>query len=226
MDQNLKIKAFAGLGMLLLALAVVLFVSAGTLNYWEAWLFLFVLSAVTTLNILNLVKNDPALLERRLKAGPTAETRVTQKIIMLCVSALFIAMFIVSGIDRRLAWSQLPTAVILLGDCLIGLAFVVYHFVFRENTFAAGTVEIAAGQKVISTGPYHLVRHPMYSGGLLFLLGIPFALGSLWAVLIFVPLVPALIWRIVDEERLLKEHLPGYIEYCSKVKYRLIPGIY
>ena len=109
---------------------------------------------------------------------------------------------------------------------MIAIGFVVVHLVFKENSFASATIEISDGQKVISTGPYSLVRHPMYSGALVLLLGIPLALGSLWAVVVFAPLLPVLIWRIIDEEKLLNNELAGYTEYCTRVRHRLVPWLY
>jgi protein-S-isoprenylcysteine O-methyltransferase Ste14 len=226
MDRSLNTKAFSAIAIFTLFLGALLFVSAGTINYWEGWLFLVVFATAILLNTLNLMKNDPALLERRMRSGPTAEKRVAQKVIMSCATVLYMAILVFSGIDHRLGWSHLPIVVVLIGECMIALGFVVTHLVFQENSFASSTIEIAEGQKVISTGPYRLVRHPMYCGGLVLLLGIPLALGSLWSVLIFLPLVPALMWRIVDEEKLLSKQLDGYSEYCTKVKYRLIPWLY
>src|ERR1700679_99920 len=172
------------------------------------------------------MKKKSALLERWMKSGLSAEKRGAQKIIMRCMLVLFVAIFIGCGIDHRLGWSHAPMVVPVIGECMIVLSFVVFDLVFRANTFASATIEIAEGQKVISTGPYGLVRHPMYSGALVLLLGIPLALGSLWAVLVSISLLPLLIWRIVDEEKLLHKELDGYTEYCAKVKHRLIPGIY
>jgi protein-S-isoprenylcysteine O-methyltransferase Ste14 len=226
MNRSLNTKAFSAIAIFTVFLGALLFISAGTFNYWEGWLFLVVFATAILLNTLNLMRNDPALLERRMKSGPTAEKRVAQKIIMSCATVLYMAILVVSGIDHRLGWSHLPKVVVLLGECMIVLGFVATHLVFQENSFASSTIEIAEGQKVISTGPYRLVRHPMYCGGLVLLLGIPLALGSLWSVLIFLPLVPALMWRIVDEEKLLNKQLDGYSEYCTKVKYRLIPWLY
>ncbi len=226
MDPKLNLKAFGGLAVFLLILAIVLFIPAGTVNYWQAWVFLLVFAGVTLHSTFTLMKKDRALLERRMSGGPIVEKRIAQKIIMSCVTVLFIVMFIIAGIDHRLAWSHLAIFVVLTGDGMIILSFVIYDLVFKENSFASSTIEISEGQKVITSGPYSVVRHPMYSGGFVFLLGIPLALGSLWAFLALVPLLPILIWRIVDEEKMLNKQLPGYTQYCAKVKYRLIPGVY
>jgi protein-S-isoprenylcysteine O-methyltransferase Ste14 len=202
------------------------FLSAGTLHYWEGWLFIAVFSIATTLHTLYLMKNDPALLERRMRAGPAAETRPAQRIIMWGVMLGFVLMMIVPGLDHRFGWSHLPAPVVLAGDLMMALSFVAFYVVCRENSFASATIELAEGQKVISTGPYGLVRHPMYSGGMLLLIGMPLALGSLWGLVPLVVLSPILMWRIFDEEKFLHANLAGYTEYCRNVRYRLIPGIY
>lgn len=226
MTRNLTLRAIAGILLTLVLFGVPLFLCAWTLNYWEAWVFLIVFSGATAQHGLYLAKNDPALLERRMKVGPAAEKRLAQRIIMCCVIVAFFLTLVVAGIDHRQAWSHLPTLVVVAGDCLIGLSFVIFYFVCRENSFASATIEVVEGQKVISTGPYHLVRHPMYSGALLMWFGMALALGSLWALVVMVAALPILIWRIVDEEKLLAADLKGYTEYCDKVKYRLIPGLY
>jgi protein-S-isoprenylcysteine O-methyltransferase Ste14 len=120
----------------------------------------------------------------------------------------------------------MPPSVALAGDVLMALGWLAIFFVFKENSFTSATIELAPDQRVISTGPYALVRHPMYAGGLVLLLGIPIALGSWWGVLAFVTIMPALIWRLIDEERFLARNLPGYTEYQEKVRYRLIPRVW
>lgn len=216
------------LGSLILTVAFVAapFLAAGTINYWEAWLFIAVFSICTTITTLYLLKHDRALLERRIKAGPTAEKRPAQRIIMLFISISFFSLLIVSGIDHRESWSHTPAVIAFIGDALVALGYYVFHRVFQENSFASSTIEIAEGHKVISTGPYSIVRHPMYFGALIFLLGIPLALRSMWASAILIPSLPLLIWRIFDEEKMLRQELNGYVDYCSKVKYRLIPGVF
>jgi protein-S-isoprenylcysteine O-methyltransferase Ste14 len=145
---------------------------------------------------------------------------------MSFASLAFIGLLIVPALDRRFASSQMPSAMALAGDVIFLLGWVAIFFVFRENSFASATVELALDQRVISTGPYALVRHPMYAGGLVMLLGIPIALGSWWGLLVIVAMIPALIWRLIDEERFLARNLPGYAEYQRKLRYRLIPMIW
>lgn len=226
MDQNVRNKAWIALAWLPVIFGALLFVPAGTLHYWQGWLFLVVFFVGSSLITIGIMKHDPALLQRRMKAGPTAEKRPAQKLIMLLMTALFVTMFILSGIDHRLGWSDLPAPAVLVGDGLVALSYSIFYWVMRENSFASSTIELAEGQKVISTGPYRIVRHPMYVGGLILLLAIPLALGSAWALLLFLPAIPILIWRIVDEERFLDTHLEGYSDYCGRVKYRLVPKIY
>src|SRR5262249_17503300 len=148
----------------------------------------------------------------------------SQKIIVTIVLLSLAAAALIPALDHRFGWSDVPTSIVILGNALIALAYLGFYFVFRENTYGAATIRVEENQRVISTGPYAIVRHPMYAVSLIFMLGIPLALGSWWGLLAFVPGVPALIWRILDEERLLKRDLPGYAEYAQRVRFRLIPG--
>ena len=224
--MNVAFKLISGLVLLLVMLGGPLFLAAGTFDYWEGWLFFAVFYISMVLNTLNVMMNDPELLKRRMKAGPTAEKRGAQRVIMFCIIVLYLAMFAVSGLDHRFGWSHVPRTIVILGDVMIVFSFIIFDWVMRENTFAAATIDTFAGQKVISTGPYRLIRHPMYFGGMFVMLGIPLALGSLWALSVAAISLPVLMWRIADEEKLLTEQLEGYKEYCSEVKCRLIPGLY
>jgi len=222
----LNIKAFGGLLFLLLVMAALLFIPARTLDYWQAWTFLAVYFALSLAITLYLMKKDRALLERRISGGPTAEKEPTQKIIMYIVSLGFIGLLVLPALDHRFAWSHMPPYVALAGDVLVVLSWLAIFFVFKENTFTFATIELAPDQKVISTGPYALVRHPMYAGALVMLLGIPIALGSWWGLLVILAMMPALIWRLLDEEKFLVRNLRGYVEYQNKVRYRLIPLVW
>ena len=224
--NTLNRKAFRGLLFLLLVMAALLFIPAGTLDYWQAWTFLAVYFASSLAITLYLIKNDPKLLERRMSAGPTAEKETTQKIIMLFASLGFIGLIVFPALDHRFAWSHMPPYAALAGDVLVVLGWLAIFFVFKENTFTSATIELAPDQKVISTGPYAFVRHPMYAGGIVMLLGVPIALGSWWGLLVIVAMMPALIWRLFDEEKFLARNLQGYVEYQKKVPYRLIPLIW
>jgi protein-S-isoprenylcysteine O-methyltransferase Ste14 len=170
--------------------------------------------------------NDPALLARRMRGGPTAENSATQKIIMSIVSVGFIGLLVVPALDHSFGWSHMPLAVTLAGDAMILIGWIAVFVVFRKNSFTSSTIEISDDQRVISTGPYALVRHPMYAGAFIMLLGIPLALGSWWGLLVLAAMMPALIWRIFDEEKFLKDNLPGYLEYTALVRHRLIPRIW
>jgi protein-S-isoprenylcysteine O-methyltransferase Ste14 len=224
--NTLHKKAFGGLLILALVMAALLFISAGTLDYWQAWTFLAVYFASSLAITLYLMKKDPMLLERRMKGGPIAEKEPIQKIIMSFTSLGFIGLIVFPALDHRFAWSHMPPYAALAGDGLVLFGWLAIFFAFKENTFTSATIELARDQKVISTGPYALVRHPMYSGAVVMLLGIPIALGSWWGVLIIVAILPALIWRLFDEEKFLARNLPGYAEYQSRVRYRLLPLVW
>jgi protein-S-isoprenylcysteine O-methyltransferase Ste14 len=224
--NNLYTKAWVALLLLFLAMAALLFIPPWTLDYWQAWAFLAVYFAASTAITLYLMKKDPQLLARRMSGGPAAEKLPAQRIIMSLTSLGFIGLLVIPALDRRFGWSHMPPWVALAGDVLVGLGFLGVFFVFRENSFTSATIELAPDQKVISTGPYALVRHPMYAAALVMLLGIPIALGSMWGVLVIVAITPALIWRLLDEEKFLAESLPGYREYQSRVRYRLIPRVW
>jgi protein-S-isoprenylcysteine O-methyltransferase Ste14 len=224
--RRLRLKAFAGLLLLFVAMAALLFIAAGTSDYWQAWIFLAVYFGSSLALTLYLMKEDPALLQRRMRGGPTAEKEPVQKIIMLITSLGFVGLLVVPALDHRFAWSQMPPYMALAGDVLVGAGLLAIFFVFRENSFTSATIELAPDQKVISSGPYALVRHPLYSGALVMLLGLPIALGSWWGVLVVVAMLPALIWRLLEEEKFLAVNLAGYVAYQDSVRYRLLPWVW
>jgi protein-S-isoprenylcysteine O-methyltransferase Ste14 len=223
---DLDKRALVSVVALSTVMAALIFIPAGTLDYWQAWSFLAVFFGASLAITLYLMAYDRPLLERRMRGGPTAEKEKAQKIVMSLLSIAFVAMLVVPGLDHRFYWSSMPPSIALAGDALIALGNVIIFLVFRENSYSAATVKVEVDQKVISTGPYALVRHPMYAGGLLILAGIPLALGSWWAFLIVLLLIPALFWRMFDEEQLLAKDLPGYAAYKQKVKFRLIPFVW
>ena len=210
----------------ILLFAALIFLPAGTLNYWQGWLFLAVFAASTTAFTVYLALFDKPLLERRMKAGPWHEQESSQKIIVSLVFVGFFSLTAGSALDVRFGWSRLPAYISLIGEALIVSSFLFIFWVVRVNSFAASTIQVTEDQKVVSTGPYAHVRHPMYSGALLLLVGIPLALGSWWALILIAPVMPVLIWRILDEERFLLKNLPGYAEYASTMRYRLIPHVW
>lgn len=209
-----------------IAFGIVLFIPAGTLNYWQGWVFILVFGISTNIIGLYLSLKDPALLERRKKIGPGQEQNPAQKIIMSLALLGSLAILVFSALDYRFGWSPVPAGVSLLGDALVALGLFVNLLVFKENSYGASNIRTEAEQKVISTGPYALVRHPMYVGVLIMVFGVPLALGSFWGLALVALIVPVLVWRILDEEKLLKEDLPGYRDYAQKVRYRLVPHVW
>lgn len=213
---TLKARALLSLAGLAAVMSLLLFGFAGTIRYWHAWVYLalfFGLSAGITLDLLH---RDPVLLERRMKGGPTAEPRPMQRVIMMGASLGFIGLLVLPVL--------LP--LILLGDVLFVIGFGFIGRVYRENTNTAATIQVAQGQRVISTGPYAVVRHPMYASGLLYVIGTPLALGSYVGLLAVAFMLPFLIWRLLDEERVLAQELQGYVDYQARVRYRLIPFVW
>jgi len=224
--SNLYVRAWRGLVFLAVTMALLLFVPARTVYFWQAWLYLGVFFGASVLVTRYLAQHDPALLRRRLRGGPMAEKEPTQKIIMSFTMIGFIALLIVPALDHRFMWSRVPVLLVIGGDVLVALGFYIVFLVYRENTFSSATIEIAENHHVVSSGPYAIVRHPMYVGGLLLFAGTPLALGSYWGLLTVAVFLPALIWRLFDEERFLARNLPGYAEYCTRVRWRMIPGAF
>ena len=192
---------------------------------WHIEVFAIIWTAGSLLMLFPLITH-PALLRRRLRAGPVFEPEISQKIIVTLVVLCLLALFGVSMVDLLAGWSQVAIPVVVLGDVLVAAGLLLVFFTFRANPFAASTVTVEAEQTVISTGPYALVRHPMYSGGLLMFLGAPLALGSWWGLLLYPPILVLVIFRLLDEESYLSAHLPGYRAYCAKVTHRLVPAIW
>lgn len=201
----------------------ILFVPAGTLRWWEAWAFFATLFIPMGLVARYLLRNDPALLERRLTYG---EERAQQKAIVKATTAFWLLVFVLPGLDHRFGWSAVPMWAAVLGDALVLAGYLFFFLTVRENSFAARTVRVEEGQSVISTGPYAVVRHPMYTGLSLMMLAAPVALGSWWALLPALLTPPSLMLRILDEEEALASELPGYEEYRARVRWRLIPGVW
>ena len=212
------------LGMFLLGL--LLFLPAWTFNYWQAWVFIMVFMISVSVIGVYLSLKDPALLERRKNIGPAAEQSPVQKIIITIAILSDLGLLVFCALDYRYGWSLVPPYVSLLGDVLVALGLFIDLLVFKENSYGASNIQVEEGQRVISTGPYALVRHPMYAGVLVMVIGVPLALSSWWGLAIIALVVPGLAWRIIDEEKLLKKDLPGYVEYVQKVRYRLVPYLW
>jgi protein-S-isoprenylcysteine O-methyltransferase Ste14 len=224
--RSLTVRAYRALAIFTLVIAAAIFLAAGTVDYWQAWVFLLAYFAPSLAIVVYLAKLSPELLQRRMRGGPRYETGLAQKIIMSVVSVGFVALILVPALDRRFGWSEMSGWIALSGDALVLLGWLVMFIVFRANPWAASTIEVAEGQTVVSSGPYALMRHPMYAGAFFMLCGIPIALGSWWGLLPLTLLFPALVWRLLDEEKVLEKNLPGYLDYEATVRWRLIPRIW
>jgi protein-S-isoprenylcysteine O-methyltransferase Ste14 len=223
---NLIVRTILGFAFLMLVLALILFITAGSLNFWQAQVYLADFALCTILITAYLIKYDQELLAGRVQAGPVAETQRGQQIIQSLASLFFVGLFIIPGLDFRFGWSNVPPALSLIADGFVALGFYIVFLVFRENTYSRATIEVSAGQKVITTGPYAVVRHPMYAGASVLLLFTPIALGSWVGVPFALPLILVVVARLLDEEKFLVANLNGYTEYRQRVRYRLIPFIW
>jgi protein-S-isoprenylcysteine O-methyltransferase Ste14 len=219
-------KAWPRQGAFLVFMALLIFGPAGTVHYWQAWVFLAVFVVLTIAMGTYFVIHDPALVERRMEVGPRAETEPAQRLIVSLLLGGLLAMLIVPGFDRRWHWSDVPAWLTILADAGVAASFVLFYFVMKQNSYAAATVRVEGEQKVISTGLYGVVRHPMYMATLPLMIAIPLALGSYRALLLAIPTLAVLVWRLLDEERILRRDLPGYPEYCARVRKRLVPGVW
>jgi protein-S-isoprenylcysteine O-methyltransferase Ste14 len=210
----------------LIVLATLIFLPAGTLAYWQGWTFIVVFMVSTNIIGLYLALRDPALLERRLHGGPRNETRPLQKFLISLAILISLALPVLSAFDHRFGWSAVPDGVAILGNVLVAVGLLATLPGLMVNSYSAATIRPMAGQTVITTGPYALVRHPMYAGTLVFVLGVPLALGSYWGLVLVAVTVPLLMLRILDEEQMLRENFKNYATYADKVRYRLVPGLW
>jgi protein-S-isoprenylcysteine O-methyltransferase Ste14 len=210
----------------LVVFGLLVFWPAGTFDYWRGWVFIAVFAASTTIPSLYLAVNNPAALKRRMQAGPAAETRFLQKVI---ISIAFLAMgatIVISALDFRFGWSSVPTAVSVIGDVLVALGLGVAMLTTIQNGYASANIAVESGQELVSSGLYSVVRHPMYFGNVVLMIGIPLALGSYWGLLFVIPGLAVLAIRILDEEKVLTQQLDGYDEYTHTVHYRLVPYVW
>jgi len=205
---------------------LILFGPVGTLNYWRAWVFVAVFTVVTIVPTAYLARSNPAALQRRMHAGPRAETRTAQKFIVTGSFLGMAATAAFSALDYRFGWSPVPAWLSVTGDVLVAVGLGTTMLVIVQNSYAAATVTVEAGQTLATGGLYGVVRHPMYAGDVIMMVGMPLALGSYWGLLFLVPGVALLVLRILDEEKLLGEQLTGYREYAQRVRYRLVPTIW
>ena len=221
--EKLIISFYGRLLFFFLIWLAVFFLPAGTFAFWEAWVVLAILFIPMALSFPYWLKNDPEVVERRSK---TSEKESEQKLIVKILSLCFILTFLIPGFDKRFEWSIVPVVFVIVGDILVMLGYGICFLVIRENRFASRTIEVEQEQSVISSGLYAIVRHPMYLGVLLMCLSLPLALGSYWAMIPALLIIPVLVARIRNEESVLVRELKGYREYLQKTKYRLIPGIW
>ncbi len=223
---KLLFKTLMGFAFLMLVMALALLIPAGSPSFEQAWSYLAVWAVCTILITVYLIKNDQELLAGRVQAGPVAETQKNQKVIQSLASLCFVALFIVPGLDYRFGWSNVPPIISLIADGFVALGFFIVFLTFRENSYTRATIEVSAGQKVITSGPYRFVRHPMYAGASLLLIFTPLALGSWVAEIFAVLLILVVAVRLLDEEKFLQKDLVDYTEYCQTVRYHLIPYVW
>lgn len=226
MLTNIGLKAVASGLCGLVVLGLTVFLPAGTLHYWQGWVFIAVFVVATIVPSIYLARTNPEALRRRMHGGPLAEGRTVQKFIVLAAFLGPFAMMALSAFDHRFGWSSVPTAVCVIGDVLVVTGLGIAQLVILQNSYAAATVTVEAGQKLASRGLYGIVRHPMYSGSVILMVGIPLSLGSYWGLVVVAPALLVLVFRILDEETLLTEELDGYREYRQRVRYRLLPLVW
>jgi protein-S-isoprenylcysteine O-methyltransferase Ste14 len=210
----------------LITTAVMIFVPAWSLAYWQGWAYWLIFCAFTLGGSLYFLRHDRALVERRMYAGAIAEKEPTQKIIMALATACMIALVVVPGRDHLMQWSRVPTAVVIIGFAVFVLGFAIMLWTMKANTFAASTITVEQNQHVVSSGPYAVVRHPMYSGAVLMLGATPLALGSYWGLIPAAVFFCLLVARLLHEEQVLSRELPGYDAYCRDVRSRLVPLVW
>ena len=221
--KDIRKAAFLRVGVGLPIVALLIILPSGTWSYWQGWLYIAVLYTPLIFTMAYLFKNDPALLERRMR---TKEKETAQRRIIGIAIIYFLVAFMLPGFDIRFGWSNVPPIVSILADLLVLAGYLTFVWVLMVNSYLSRVVEVDAGQKVVTTGPYAIMRHPMYAGISLLYIASPVALGSFWALIPALLIVPILMARIRNEEEVLRRELPGYVEYTQKVKYRLLPGVW
>jgi len=200
-----------------------LFLPAGSFGFWQGWVYFTITLAFILSTLGYLYRNDPQLIERRLRRDETVRE---QKLIMKLIAAIMLIAFLLPGFDHRFGWSHLPLWLTILSQAFVLGGYLMIFWTLKSNSFAASTIRVEAGQRVISTGPYRLVRHPMYLGVDVWLLSTPVALGSYFALPVFALLIPLIVVRLLNEEKVLRQELPGYSDYCLHTRYRLVPYLW
>lgn len=223
---SLRQRAYIALVKFAVAMAALLVLAAWSLRYWQGWLFLVVFCIACVITTEYFLRTDPKLVERRAAVGPAAETEPTQKRIMAIMSVGFFLLIVVPALDYRWHWSSVPVWLVIAGNIGVLTSFYLIAAVLRQNTFAAATIQVEKDQKLVTTGAYAIVRHPMYAAALPMFIFTPLALGSYWGLLVAAAMLPALMWRLLDEEKYLVRNLPGYDNYRRSTPYRLIPLVW
>jgi len=221
--KKLKRKIFFSFLLAFIVLVAMFFIPAGSFDYWQAWVFCMVLLFLALFVVNYFFKRAPEFLERRMMYK---EKETRQKMIIIIGDIVFFFGYLIPGLDHRFGWSHVPVWLVLISDAGVVFGYYIVFLAFKENTFAARTVEVFSGQKVIDTGPYAVVRHPMYTGVVIMFLFVPMALGSYWALITIIPIIAIIVLRALNEEEVLRRDLPGYAAYCNKVRYRLIPLVW
>jgi protein-S-isoprenylcysteine O-methyltransferase Ste14 len=221
--MKLILKAVIRYVLALAVISAMLFGSAGTFDYWNAWLFIAELFIPMLFVLAYLFIKDPELLEKRMNMK---EREKVQKAYVVVSILIFIVTYLVPGLDRRYGWSHVSTWLVVVSAILMIVGYLLFFIVMRQNSYASRVIEIQQGQKVIDTGLYSIVRHPMYSAATLLYVSSTLVLGSYYALIpvVFIPAILAI--RLLNEEKVLKKDLPGYSEYMAKVRYRLIPFVW
>lgn len=221
--MKLKRKAFLLFLSSLLVIGLMLFLPAGSLNYWQGWLFIAILFIPCIFVAFYFFKHDPGLLERRLKFK---EKEVQQKLLIKISIFVFFIGFLIPGFDYRYHWSNVSVFLVIISAIIVLIGYSIVFFVFKENSFTSRTVEVYKKQKLVSTGPYSIIRHPMYLGVILMYISMPLTLGSYYALIFSIPMIFVIIFRTLNEEKVLARDLKGYKQYMKKVKYRIIPYLW
>lgn len=216
-------KMYTRIAVVLLSMTLLVLLSAGTFDFWQFYVYLTIIILPMLYITIYFLNKDPRFLERRIKMK---ETEKPQKIVFIISAIATLAEYIIPGLDHRFGWSSIPFGVVIVADIVIIFSYLLIIRTFKENSFASRTVEISKGQKVISTGLYGIIRHPMYLGVMIMTIAVPFALDSYWTIIPCFALLLSLVLRTVNEEKFLEENLLGYKEYCEKVKYRIIPYVW
>ncbi|MBS3069072.1 isoprenylcysteine carboxylmethyltransferase family protein [Candidatus Micrarchaeota archaeon] len=221
--MEISIKSLLIFGAAALMVGAMLFVPSGTLGYWQAWMYIGTLFVPMLFALIYFLAKDPQFLERRFK---TREKEKEQKLVQKLGAPLFLISFLLPAFGKRFGWLDVPAEISIAADVALLLGYGMVFLVFHENSYAGRTVRVEKGQKTISSGSYATVRHPMYAGTVIMFLATPLVLGMYAALIPFLLWLPLLFLRIKNEEEVLKRELKGYKEYCKKVKYRLVPGIW